>query len=74
MASFLYYIEYTTRYEEVDATTTYLGEAAPGSSESAAVWRIKKLVTAGSLSSVLYANGTNNFNNAWTDRATLSYS
>jgi len=74
MASFLYYVEYTTRYEEVDATTTYFGEAAPGSSEAAAVWRIKKLLTVGNLTSVLYANGTNNFNNAWADRAALSYS
>jgi len=37
------------------AGTVYVGEAAPGSDPAAAVWRIKKLVTAGTITTTFYA-------------------
>jgi hypothetical protein len=74
MSSFLYSLQYTTRYEEVSPELIYFGEAAPGAAESAPIWRIKRLTTVGGLNTVHYADGTNNFNNVWADRASLSYS
>lgn len=63
---------YTTRLEEVGALT-YVGDALAGSSESNAVWRIKRIdETSGVV--VLWADGNDNFDNIWTDYLTLIYS
>ena len=34
---------YAKRYDKVDETTSYLGDATVGSGQSSAVWRIQKL-------------------------------
>ncbi len=53
----------------------YAGEALPGSSKSAAVWRIKKLTYNGSkVTDVQWANGANTFANIWDNRAAFIYS
>jgi hypothetical protein len=53
----------------------YFGKADPGSNTSSSVWQIRKITYAGAnMSSILFANGSNSFNSAWTDRANLSYS
>lgn len=65
---------FSIRIDEVDANTTYLGIAQIGSSESAAVWQIKKIVVSGTVTSILWADGNDNFDNSWSNRATLSYS
>lgn len=65
-------ILYTTRLEEV-GVLTYVGDALAGSSESSAVWRIKRIdETSGVV--VLWADGNDNFDNVWTDYLTLIYS
>ncbi len=66
--------ELAVRYEQVDATTAYIGHAALGSPENQPVWRIKRLVTSpdGDLELTI-ANGDGTFSHAWTDRAGLSY-
>lgn len=66
---------YSKRYEVVDTTTSYLGEATVGSSTSSPVWRIQKLTFGadGDLT-ILFANGSTEFNQVWADRASLSYS
>lgn len=63
------------RYDEVDDTTAYRGEAAPGSSESASVWRIQR-ITFGADGDVTrqWADGDAEFDNQWSQRTTLSYS
>jgi hypothetical protein len=55
-------------------TVAYLGQAQPGTSTAAALWRIQKLsfgvdgdVTA------LWADGNANFDNVWDNRASLTY-
>jgi hypothetical protein len=69
----------TTRLDDTGLTgqdnISYIGEAQPGSAESASVWRIKKLIQApdGDVS-VLYANGSATFDQVWDDRLSLSYS
>jgi hypothetical protein len=52
----------------------YRGEAAPGSAESAAVWRIKRITIVSEDVTYLWALGTAAFNQQWTNRASLSYS
>ncbi len=53
----------------------YVGIANIGISTSAAAWRIKKLVYTGSnLTSVLFAQGSDAFVNAWSSRTSYSYS
>jgi hypothetical protein len=53
----------------------YVGMAEPGTSQASALWRIKKLVySSGNLVRVLLADGNDNFDNVWNDRASLPYS
>lgn len=62
-------------YDQVDSTTAYLGDAAVGSSQASAVWRIQKLVfTASGGVTITWANGAATFVNVWNNRASLSYS
>lgn len=65
---------YTKRVDEIDESTTYIGEADPGSSESDPVWRIQKLEFTGPDIDILWANGNSNFDNVWDDRTSLTYS
>ena len=62
---------YALRYDE-GATYTYIGEAAAGSAESSAVWRIKRLTNASN--AIVWADGNTGFDNVWDDRASLSFS
>lgn len=53
----------------------YVGWAPPGTATSAALWRVKKLLyTGGLLTSVVWADGNDTFDNVWDNRAALSYS
>jgi hypothetical protein len=63
------------RTDILDASTFYRGEAEAGASESQTVWRIcKGIYDSNGRLTLLWANGTQNFGHAWTDRATYSYS
>jgi len=65
---------YTVLLDETEGGVTYVGKASPSSPTSAAVWQIKKLETNGTVFSVLFAGGSDNFNNVWDNRTSLSYS
>lgn len=68
----------TTNYAtRVDDTTTenvtYLGKAIPGSANGDPVWQIQKIdETAGTV--ITWADGNDNFDNIWNNRASLIYS
>jgi hypothetical protein len=62
----------TVRLDSASATVTYVGEAAAGSAEGDAVWRIKKIDESVGLS-IKWADGNTNFDNIWTNRASLTY-
>ncbi len=62
-----------TRVDEVSATVTYIGEAATGASPSSPVWRISRLTTSGTETSIEYANGVTAWNSKWDDRTSLTY-
>ncbi len=66
---------YTKRYDSVDSTTAYLGEATAGTGAGTASWRIQKLVFGvdGAVTTT-FADGNTSFDNVWTNRASLSYS
>lgn len=59
------------RIDEASATVIYIGEAAPGASEIASVWRIKKIDFTNPIS-VKWA-GTGEYNQVWSNRASLTY-
>lgn len=61
------------RMDEATATTTYVGEASPATLTSAALWRIKRISTTSGVV-ITWADGNNNFDNVWDNRASLSYS
>ena len=53
----------------------YIGLSLPGASESGSVWQIRKLIyTGNNVTKILWAGGNNNFDNSWTNHASLSYS
>jgi YD repeat-containing protein len=60
----------------VSKVLEYIGKAAPGSSESSAVWQIQKMVydASNDMTERNWADGNVKFDNVWTNRAALSYS
>ena len=64
-----------TRFDQIDPTLGYIGEANPGTATSAASWRVRKLDFGvdGDVT-VTWADGNSNFDNIWDNRASLSYS
>ena len=64
----------TTRIDAVDSSTTYIGHAIIGTAESAASWRIKKIVVVDTVTSILWADGNANADNIWNNRTSITYS
>lgn len=67
-------VEEVTYIDESSSTTTYIGKAGIGTSTSSSSWQIKKILISGTVTSITYAGGTDNYNQVWDDRASLSYS
>ncbi len=72
-------VPYAERVDFVGDTVIYRGYAElvdgePGPAEADAVWRIKRLTFVGPDVSTTWADGNANFDNAWNDRAALTYS
>jgi len=66
---------YSERTDFVGDDTIYRGDAQPGSSESAALWRIKRLdIGVDGDVKTTWANGSADFIHAWSDRASYIYS
>lgn len=58
------------------ATVNYLGEANFGAATSAACWRILRLTFSGTDNTdiaIEYADGNDEFDNVWDNRAILTY-
>ncbi len=64
---------YAIRVDDASASVTYVGEASLGASETAPIWRIKKLETVGSVFKITWADGNQAFDNTWSDRSSLTY-
>lgn len=63
---------YALRLDDA-APVTYVGEALPGTSESAPSWRIKRITETGSDVNIEWADGAATFTQVWDDRVSLSY-
>lgn len=69
--------EYTTAIAyDASNNPIYVGEANPGTAESATGWRIKKITydANNNPTNVQWADGNTKFDNVWDDRASYSYS
>lgn len=64
----------TSLIDEADSSTTYIGYATIGSATASAVWRIKKISTVSTVTTIAWAGGSQAFSNIWNNRAALSYS
>lgn len=60
--------------DESVSGTTYFGFAAIGSDNGDAVWKIKKMVLISGVSEIKYADGNEDYDNIWDNRASLTYS
>lgn len=60
------------RFEDAGSNTLYLGEASAGTLNSAASWRVSRIVTTSPIE-IKFADGDDNFNNIWDNRASLNY-
>ena len=58
---------------DVEGDFTYIGEAIPGTAQSASSWRIKRIEQIGTDYNILWANGSSEFDKTWNDRLTYTY-
>jgi len=68
--------KYTTAISyDISGNPEYAGEAATGSSQAVAAWRIMKITyDGGNPVSVQWAGGTQKFDKIWDDRTSYTYS
>ncbi len=60
--------------DKASDTVTYFGYATVGSSEASAVWKIERASVSGAVTKFLFADGDQNYDNIWNNRASLTYS
>lgn len=60
--------------DTVSSSLVYIGEAAISVTQAAAFWKIKRITTTGSIVQIEWADGNEDYDNVWNDRASLSYS
>jgi hypothetical protein len=61
-------------YDFASSSVIYIGEAAPGSLPSQAVWKISRISLSGTSAEVRLAGGTALFDKIWDNRSGLAYS
>ncbi len=66
-------VDYEINVDEVDADTTYVGYARPGSDTSDGVWKIKRILIVGTETQIEWAESNALFDKIWDDRASLIY-
>lgn len=59
--------------DAADASTTYIGKAAPGTATSEALWQVKRIAVSGTVTSILWADSDSLYDNIWDNRAGLTY-
>lgn len=65
---------YKTIIDEVSKNLSYVGDAEPSTATSSASWKIRRIQTVGTITTVSYADGNPLFDNIWDDRLSLTYS
>lgn len=65
---------YARRVEIVSENLSYRAEAAPGSDDASAVWRVRRItIDTDGTPHVMWADGSDAFDHAWSARAGYSY-
>lgn len=67
-------VEEKTLIDEPDANTTYIGRSRQGGDTSLEQWQIKKITVSGTVTTIAYASGDDNYDKEWDERANYSYS
>lgn len=67
-------LELAIRIDEPTGNLSYIGKAELGSVNGDAVWKIQRITKSGKVTTILWADGDDEFDNVWDDRASLSYS
>lgn len=67
-------VEEATVVDKASSSVTYVGTARLGAGTDSAVWQIAKITLSGTVTSVTYADGNDDYDNIWDNRASLSYS
>lgn len=57
----------------ITTTATFIGKAPTGLAQTESSWQVK-LINSGSTVDILWADGDENFDNVFSDRANLTYS
>lgn len=60
--------------DEVDASTKYVGYAPRGIGEKQAGWLLLKYETVGTVTKILFAEGSDRWDKVWDNRALYNYS
>ncbi len=68
-----YNIDSTSLIDEVSANLIYIGISKNGSNISALNWKIKKIEKDGTVWSMTFPDGEQQFNKAWSLRDTYTY-
>lgn len=66
-------VAYDVQVDTTDPVVTYVGQAEPGTANSASAWRIKRITETSSEVAIDWANGTADFVHSWDDHLTLPY-
>jgi len=62
-----------TRLDDAGAGVSYIGKAAPGALDNAAVWKIIRLTETGADLDTKFADGTAAYSKVWDSRASYTY-
>lgn len=63
-----------TIIDEASATVTYVGTALVATGTDGALWQITRITESGTTTTIETADGDDNYDNVWDNRASLSYS
>lgn len=66
--------EFPSKIDEVTTTLVYVGYSqTTGADPSLEVWKIKKIEQTGTVWEIKYADGDEQYDNIWDNRASLNY-
>ena len=67
-------VQLKLQLDDAGSGVTYVGEAAPGTTNGQSYWRIKKIVETGDDITITWADGNTDFDNIWNNRVSIVYS
>lgn len=65
---------YSVRVDDATSTVSYVGESHTGTLPGSAGWRVKRITSSATLTTIEWADGDDNFDNIWDNRVSLNYS